>query len=90
MPWRQHAVTGKQASKTCQGGHRGEGKKRKEILFTRRKAIRLVQFFPSSSSMLASSQYFWGPVFEVPETPPLGTKGSIIPCSTAGPGEVTA
>jgi len=39
--------------------------------------------------MLASSQCFGGPVFEVPETPP-GTKGSSIPCSTAGPGEVAA
>lgn len=48
-PWRQHVATGKQASKTCQGGHRGEGEKKKEILFTRRKAIHLVQFFPSVS-----------------------------------------
>lgn len=48
-PWRQHVATGKQASKTCQGGHRGEGEKRKEILFTRRKAIHLVQFFPAVS-----------------------------------------
>lgn len=63
MPWSRHTATG-----SSQPGHRGEGEKRKDVIYWQEND-QVNSVFPSGSCLLARIQYFWGLPCEVPKAP---------------------